>query len=266
MTGPAAAALLLSAAVMASSPPRRWVSSARRVAPTGVAGWMVGCATAVAAALAAGISPAVLVSASVVATTAAIRQRRYRRCRQQRAEGRALETALDVLVNELRAGAHPVCAVSAAATETGATDVGVAMHAVAARARLGAEVAAGLRSMATGSKLTVYWQRLAQCWQLAGEHGLAISALMRAAQQDIVERQRFAERVAAGMAGARATAAILAALPVLAVLLGQLIGAAPIGVLLGKRFGGWLLMAGVLFACGGLLWADRITDLEAGLK
>ena len=62
------------------------------------------------------------------------------------------------------------------------------------------------------------------CWQLASDHGLAIATLMRAAQRDIAERQRFSAKVTSGMAGARATAAILAGLPVLGVLLGQLIG------------------------------------------
>ena len=59
------------------------------------------------------------------------------------------------------------------------------------------------------------------CWQLAQTHGLAIATLMQAAQRDIVERERFHGRVEAGMAGARATAAILAGLPLLGVLLGE---------------------------------------------
>jgi tight adherence protein B len=83
---------------------------------------------------------------------------------------------------------------------------------------------------------------------------------MRAAQRDIAERQRFSARVASGMAGARATATILAGLPVLGVLLGQLIGARPLSFLLSGHGGGWLLVVGLTLACGGLLWSDRITD------
>jgi tight adherence protein B len=83
---------------------------------------------------------------------------------------------------------------------------------------------------------------------------------MRAAQRDIAERQRFSARLASGMAGARATAAILAGLPVLGLLLGQLIGARPLGFLLGGHAGGWLLVVGLTLACGGLMWSDRITD------
>lgn len=65
------------------------------------------------------------------------------------------------------------------------------------------------------------------------------------------------------MAGARATAAILAGLPVLGVLLGQLIGAQPLRFLLGGHAGGWLLVVGTMLVCGGLLWSDRITDRVA---
>lgn len=87
--------------------------------------------------------------------------------------------------------------------------------------------------MADHSAVPVYWERMAVCWQLAADHGLAISVLMRAAQRDIVDRQRFADRVEAGSAGARATAAILAGMPMIGVLLGQLVGAHPLRFLFG---------------------------------
>ena len=49
------------------------------------------------------------------------------------------------------------------------------------------------------SSVPAYWNRLAVYWQLAAEHGLAMSTLMRAAHRDIVDRQRFADRVQAGL-------------------------------------------------------------------
>lgn len=87
-----------------------------------------------------------------------------------------------------------------------------------------------------------------------------MAALIRTAQRDIVERQRFTARVEAGLAGARATAAILAGLPLLGVFLGELVGAHPVGFLLGGGVGGWLLVVGTTLVCVGLVWADRITD------
>jgi tight adherence protein B len=51
---------------------------------------------------------------------------------------------------------------------------------------------------------------------------------------------------------------MLAGLPVIGIALGQLIGAEPVAFLLAPGAGGWLLVIGVLLACGGLLWSDRI--------
>jgi tight adherence protein B len=116
-----------------------------------------------------------------------------------------------------------------------------------------------MRSVARRSPLPAHWERLAVYWQLAQTHGLAIAALMQTAQRDIVERERFSARVDAGLAGARTTAAVLAGLPVMGVVLGQLLGADPVGFLLSGGAGGWLLVVGVALACVGLAWSDRIT-------
>ena len=187
------------------------------------------------------------------------RRRRRRRQRRQRDEGRAVAAALEVPAGELRVGAHPIQAFDVAAEESGGV-VGGSLRAVASRARLGADVPAGLREMADHSAVPVYWERMAVCWQLAADHGLAISVLMRAAQRDIVDRQRFADRVEAGSAGACATAAILAGMPMIGVLLGQSSSArircdsfsAPVrGLDSGSRGGP---------DRPGVTWSDRIID------
>ena len=200
----------------------------------------------------------VTLAAAIVVGTLVLRRRRGRARRARAAEASALQGALDLLVGELRVGAHPVAAFDIAAREVDGP-VAASLRAVAARARLGADVATGLRSSAGSSRLPAHWERLALYWQLAQSHGLAIATLMRAAHRDIVERERFSSRVDAGMAGARATATVLAGLPLLGVCLGELIGADPLGFLLTGGAGGWLLVVGVTLACCGLLWSDRIT-------
>lgn len=265
MTGLPLSALLLSSALLVcpASPRGRLVAAVRAgrriVVGARAVGWLCGCAFAVAAfwlpwttALSGALAGAVVVA----------RYRRRRASRRGAQEGRALEAGLDVLVGELRVGVHPVRAFDVAADET-AGAVSAAMRAVAARARLGADVAAGLRAAAGSSALPQHWERLAVCWQLASDHGLAIATLMRAAQRDIAERQRFSATVASGLAGARATAVILAGLPLLGLLLGQLIGAEPLRFLFDGHVGGWFLMAGVALTCAGLWWSDRITDRAA---
>ncbi|MED5814224.1 type II secretion system F family protein [Mycolicibacterium sp. 050232] len=201
----------------------------------------------------------VALAAAVMTGTVWLRSRRRVTRRRRQQESAALQAALDVLVGELRTGVHPVPAFATAAAEVSGP-VHQGMSAVAARARLGADVAAGLDDVAAVSQLPMHWRRLAACWRLAHAYGLSIATLLRTAQRDIVERERFSSHVEASMAGPRATASVLAGLPVAGMALGQLIGARPLAFLFSAGVGGWLLMVGVLLACAGLMWSDRITE------
>ena len=259
MTGiPLAATLLAAALVTHPSSPRRRLPAPRRRRATPAAP-IVCTAVCLAIVLGVLVPLTTMLAAAMVAGTAGLRYRRHRLRQRAFDEGRMLEAALEVLVGELGVGSNPVRAFCVAADESRGA-VAVSLRAVAARAGLGADVTAGLRDAARSSALPAHWNRLAVCWQLATEHGLAIATLIRAAKSDITERQRFSERVASSLSGARATATILATLPALGVGLGQLIGARPLGFLLGGHAGGWLLVVGSALACGGLLWSDRITD------
>jgi len=263
-----AAALALAAATLLGAPRHRRIAPIGRRPPGSLirrtGRWGLLGAVAGAAALAALVLPrSTWLAGVVLGATTVVRRRRGLRRRRAVAESRALETALDALVGELRIGAHPVRAFALAAAESNHPAVAAGLDGVAARARLGADVATGLRDAAASSALPVQWERLAAFWDLGGQHGLAIATLMQAAQRDIVARQRFSTRADAGMAGARASATLLAGLPVLGVLLGQLIGARPVAFLLGGM-GGVLSLIGVSLVCAGLLWSDRITT-EAGV-
>lgn len=254
------AALLLCAALLVA-PPHRLT---RRWAPDrpGGARMSGAVATAALAALVL-IRPTVGLAATILLTTVWVRRRRRLWAVRRRSEGKTLGAALELLAAELRAGAHPARALAVAGTE-GVGPVAVGLRAVASRCELGGDVVDGLLSLSETSVIPGHWGRLATYWGLAVQHGLPISALIRAAYSDLVERERFSERVDASLAGARATAAILAVLPVLGVALGELFGARTIELLLGSGVGGLLLVAGVILACGGLLWSDRITDRLSG--
>ena len=256
MSGAALALALALVAIPAAS--WRRLESLGLLAPAHRRFPVLPCAAAAAVALAVLLPVSLVTACSIVAATMWIRRNRQRRVRRRTAESAALQGALDVLVGELRVGAHPVAAFSVAATEVDGA-VAASLRAVAARGRLGADVAAGLRGASRSSSLPAHWDQLALCWQLAQDHGLAIATLMQTAQRDIVERDRFSAKVDAGMTGARTTAAVLAGLPLLGVGLGQLIGAEPVRFLLSGGVGGWLLVIGVTLACCGLLWSDHIT-------
>ncbi|WP_286199006.1 type II secretion system F family protein [Mycolicibacterium sp. ELW1] len=255
MTGMPFAAVLLGLAVLAAPPPPR---SRLGLTPQR-AGVRVPALVTSLAVVAVALPPAVLMASVVLGGTLISRRRRRRRRRDRDEAGHTLAAALETLAGELRVGAHPVRAFAVAAGESDGA-VGTALRSVAARAGLGADVGAGLRALAGSTSVPAQWERLAVCWQLAADHGLAMAALIRTAHRDIVERQRFTARVDAGLAGARATAVILAGLPLLGILLGELIGAHPIRFLLGGGAGSGLLVVGAALVCAGLAWSDRITD------
>ena len=251
------AVLLAAALLVAAPPPGSRLGHARRRRHGGwIAAWL---ALSAAAGIALCAPPPLTLAIAVLAGVAERRRRRWIADRRLRDESRALTAGLEVLVGELGVGAHPLRAFSVAAAESPG-GVGDSLRAVATRAQLGADVAAGLRSAATDSSVPAYWERLAICWTVAAEHGLSMSTLIRAAHRDILDRQRFADRVQAGLAGARATAAILAGLPILGVALGELIGADSARFLLGGGSGGWFLLVGVGLIGSGVAWANRIID------
>lgn len=201
-------------------------------------------------------SPLTVVAAVAIAGgTLGVRWHRRRRVIVQSAELTALESGLDVVVGELRVGAHPVHAFEAAAAELGEA-AGEVFAAIAARARMGVNLDP---AVSNAGPVASQWDRISRGWMLAQRHGLAVADLLEACRNDLQERQRFRARVNAGLAGPRATAAVLTGLPIAGIALGQLIGARPLTVLCSGGMGGVLLVVGVMLACVGLLWSDAIT-------
>lgn len=197
--------------------------------------------------------------ALAAALVAVVGQRRWRARREAIGAHRtalALVAALEVLVAELRVGAHPALACAVAAEEVDGP-VAAVFSAAAARARLGASAADGLRAAEPG--LDAELDRVAAVWRVAEERGVALADLVEAVRCDLVGRLRFRSRTQAALAGPRATASVLAALPLLGIVLGQAIGAAPVQLLLRNRPGGVLLLLGTVLVCAGLAWSERIT-------
>nr|WP_040745019.1 type II secretion system F family protein [Nocardia transvalensis] len=214
----------------------------------------VGVGLGVAGAAVMGIGP--LLAIVVVVATVFVRRRQAGSDRRQAAECAALVEGLETVVGELRVGAHPSAAAATAASEVGGS-AGRAFAVCSARGRLGGSAAAGLRD--PESVIATELARVADAWQVAERHGLALADLLAAMRADLVSRSRFRARTVAALAGARATAAVLAALPLLGIALGQLIGAAPLQVLLTSGPGTVLLPLGTSLACAGVLWTEVIT-------
>jgi tight adherence protein B len=62
------------------------------------------------------------------------------------------------------------------------------------------------------------------------------------------------------MAGPRASAAVLAGLPAVGLLLGEAMGVQPLRVLSTTGTGQTLLVVGTGLLCAGVLWSARLTD------
>jgi tight adherence protein B len=232
-------------------------------------GWLLPALAAAVGVLLGGLGGG-LAAAMLAATTAARwRATRNRRLATMAATG--LSDALGVLVAELRAGAHPGDALRAAADTAAdrppgvhpggprhaATGVSGALAAVAAVARLGGDVPATLRS-AGPVDLRSWLDRLADAWSLAERYGIPLADLLDAVRSDAEHRVRFTTEVQARLAGPRATAAVLAGLPLLGLALGHAMGAAPLRVLCGTPVGQVLLVIGTALACLGVLWSARL--------
>jgi tight adherence protein B len=67
-------------------------------------------------------------------------------------------------------------------------------------------------------------------------------------------------QVSAGLAGARATARLLASLPILGLCLGYAVGARPLTFLTGTQVGWLCLAVGLALAGVGLFWVERLAD------
>jgi len=195
-------------------------------------------------------------AAVLIAVTAHRKWQQRRRARTRDRVTASLAAALEVLIAELRVGAHPAAACAVAAAEVDGPVAGVFAEA-AARARLGASAADGLHAPQPG--LDAELDRVAAAWRVAEERGVALAELLDAVRRDLTGRIRFRSRTEAGLAGARSTAAVLAGLPLLGIALGQAIGAAPLALLLRDSTGGVLLLLGTVLICGGLSWTGRIT-------
>lgn len=172
----------------------------------------------------------------------------------------ALSNGLGGVIDELRAGAHPATAAEGAAQDTPAP-AGEVLKAVAATSRLGGDVERTLRDLRQPLLRTAVDQ-LAKAWHVSAKHGVALADVLDATRRDLDQRVAFARQVHARMAGPRASAAVLAGLPVFGVLLGELSGARPLHVLLSTTAGQVLLVLGAVFLAAGLWWTKRITEVK----
>jgi tight adherence protein B len=206
------------------------------------------------------LGPGGAVANAVLCTTCWRRwhSRRGLRQRTQAAEG--MVGALGAMVAELRVGAHPATAAERAAVDADPL-AAMAMSTVANTARLGGDVDRALvRSASAEPSLAGVLGQVGRGWRLASHHGLPLAEVLDSVRRDLDQRLQFGRQVHARMAGPRTSAAVLAALPELGVLLGEAVGARPLHVLADTPIGQVLLVIGALLICAGVVWSAKLTD------
>lgn len=171
--------------------------------------------------------------------------------RQRAATAAAVLGVCEHLAGELGAGAPPGDALRSAVT------LWPPLRTVAEAERLGTSVprawaalaahpgAEGLRLVAAG-------------WVVAGHTGQGLADVLARVLGDLAEDAETARVVTGELASARATARLMAALPLLVLALAGLAGGAPWAFFASGVAGGGVLLVGVLLELLGLTWIERI--------
>ncbi|RBY96135.1 pilus assembly protein TadB [Blastococcus sp. TF02-8] len=211
------------------------------------------------AAMAAGGATALLSTALVAglaAGCAAVAARGWQeRARRAAAAARlaALTEALAALAAELRAGRALEEAVRSAAVDCPDRDCAAALvRAVLAPQPEGSPAAADADG--TASAL----DRLSAAVSLSSRTGCSLAAVVSAVEDDLRDRQRRARELLVATAGPRASARLLAGLPLLGLAMGSGVGADPWHVLTRTGTGQVLLVVGVVLEAAGIAWTGRL--------
>jgi tight adherence protein B len=209
---------------------------------------------AVSLCVAASLGPQVLVSLLAVAVIAAVvlaQRARHHRDRAEASRRAQIIEACDVLAADLNAGRPPSEALAGAAT------ICADLQIASAAANLGGDVPAALE-LAAESPGCEGLRALAAAWRVAEESGAAFAAITERLADSLRSDETIRRQITAGLAGTRATARLLAALPLFGTALGFALGAHPLTFLTATPPGYLCLALGLALTTIGLFWTNRL--------
>lgn len=186
-----------------------------------------------------------------VATVALRLHLRGRAARLRRYRGRQVAEVVDALAAELGAGVLATHAVQHLAEDT------PLLERAAAASRLGGDVAAALRC-AGGTPGAESLIDLAAAWEVSERSGAPMARVLDRLGDSLRDERDIQREIDAGLGPAKATARLMAVLPIFGLGLGMNLGSNPTHVLLGTVVGSLCLAAGAALACVGLSWVEAI--------
>ena len=204
--------------------------------------------------LAATAAPGLGVPAAILAGVLAggwrlVRRRRRERAARERAD-RVLESC-ELLAGELAAGQPPGAALSRAAAAW------PPLQPVAESFALGGSVPARLRLLAAQPGADDL-RLVAAAWELSHRTGDGLADALRRCAESLRETGAMRRLVEGELASARATARLVAGLPVLTLVLGSGAGGDPVTFLFAHPLGWACLAGGLLFGFLGLWWIESL--------
>ncbi|WP_104526333.1 type II secretion system F family protein [Blastococcus atacamensis] len=213
----------------------------------------------VAAAVVVGSAGALLGTALVgvlAAGGAALAAHGWRARRAQAADHARLSTFTETLAAfaaELRAGRSLEEAVRGAVADCPDPDVAAAL---VRAVRAPGEPRPPMEAAA--DEMPAALDRLSAAVALSARTGCSLAAVVTAVEDDLRARQRRRRELLVATAGPRASARLLAGLPLLGLAMGSGVGADPWQVLTRTGTGQALLVAGVLLEVAGIAWTGRL--------
>lgn len=182
----------------------------------------------------------------------ALRRCTVRRTERHRRQAETVDVC-DALVAELAAGTPPPRALAHVAADW------PPLRPAARTAELGGDIAQTLRSL-SGEPGRESLRELAAAWEVSLRSGAGLAVVIDRLTGALRQDEEARQEVIASLGPSRATARVLAVLPLFGLGLGAGIGGDPLAVLLESLLGAICVCVGGALAIAGLFWVERIAD------